>query len=368
MMQTLAILHDAYRELNARKLFWFVLVISGVVVGAFAAIGINDEGLTIFFWTIRLPFTTAIMSEEMFYKLMFVNLGIGFWLGWIATILALVSTAGIIPDFISGGSIDLILSKPIGRLRLYLTKYIAGLLFVTLQVAVFSIASYLVIGIRGNAWEPGLFMAVPIVVCFYSYLFCVCTLLGLLTRSTMAALLLTLLFWFFTFSLNTTENVVLMGRLFSDREIAGRVEELDRFRGQLVEGSQTPQQERLRERIDDRENDLEHAREIGARWVKAHRISFAVKTSLPKTAETIDLLERVLVSSAELEAVAEADDSGGAVMTFGSGGRYVDQAALQMDLIEELRRRSVWWIVGTSLGFEAVVLAIGGWFFCRRDF
>src|SRR6185437_5144958 len=96
---------------------------------------------------------------------------------------------------IGGGSIDLYLAKPIGRARLFLTKYLAGLLFVTLQVVVISVGSFFVLGLRGHDWEPGLFWAIPIVVCFFSYLFAVCVLLGVKTRSTIAALLLTILCW-----------------------------------------------------------------------------------------------------------------------------------------------------------------------------
>jgi hypothetical protein len=47
---------------------------------------------------------------------------------------------------------------------------------VWLQVLVFSTASFLVIGLRGGSWEPGLFLAVPIVTLMFSYLFSVCVL------------------------------------------------------------------------------------------------------------------------------------------------------------------------------------------------
>jgi hypothetical protein len=40
---------------------------------------------------------------------------------------------------------------------------------------------------------------------------------------------------------------------------------------------------------------------------------------------------------------------------------------VQEELLRELRGRPVLWVVGTSLGFEAVVLALGAWVFCRRD-
>ena len=38
MRQTLALLIDAYRDLNSRKLFWITLIISGFVIIAFALI------------------------------------------------------------------------------------------------------------------------------------------------------------------------------------------------------------------------------------------------------------------------------------------------------------------------------------------
>ena len=37
MSQTLAILHDGYREINSRKMFWVSLILSGLVVASFAA-------------------------------------------------------------------------------------------------------------------------------------------------------------------------------------------------------------------------------------------------------------------------------------------------------------------------------------------
>ena len=186
--------------------------------------GIDDHGIKILFWQFDSFVNTRFISPAVFYKQMFVYGGIGFWLSWLATILALISTAGIFPDLISSGVIDLFVSKPIGRLRLFLTQYAAGLLFVTLQVALFSLGSFLVIGLRGGVWEPGLLVAVPVVVCFFSYLFSVCALLGILTRSTVAALLLTLVFWFLVYGIAAGEQNVLLFETLAKHELlaAGR--------------------------------------------------------------------------------------------------------------------------------------------------
>ena len=45
-----------------------------------------------------------------------------------------------------------------------------------------------------------------------------------------------------------------------------------------------------------------------------------------------------------------------------------DQMKAGRSLMKEIRSRSVWWVVGTSLGFEAVVLALAAWIFSRRDY
>ena len=51
MIQTFALLLDSYRELNAKKLFWIVLALSGLVVVLFASLGLSGGAVTFFGWT-----------------------------------------------------------------------------------------------------------------------------------------------------------------------------------------------------------------------------------------------------------------------------------------------------------------------------
>ena len=354
MNQTLAIFHEAYRGLRARKMFWVVLFLSFFIVGTFGCVGINDKGLTVLVWGLNFGPTTRDVAPAMLYKTMFVSLGIGAWLTWIATILALISTAGIFPSFIAKGAIDLVVSRPISRLRLFLTQYAAGLLFVTLQIAVFCVASFLVIGLRGGVWEPGLFLAIPLVVCFFSYLFCVCVLLGLLTRSTTASLLLTLLVWFFLFIVHSADAGLLMAKNMAEHETTAAREQVV-VASEGARPSRSPDGSQPHASAGTGEESDEQNKMI--RYLDmAHRLIYVAKTVLPKTTETIDLLGRALISTADLPKV-EAD-----------GGRNTRQQAAAIELVRELRSRSPLWILGTSLAFEAVILALGSWVFCRRDF
>lgn len=388
LTQTKAIFLDAYRELNAKKLFWVTMLLSGLVVGVFAILGINERGVTIFTYTMELPgATTDFISREVFYKSLFSTLGVGIWLTWIATILGLISTAPLVPDFVASGSVELTLSKPISRARIFLTKLLTGLLFMALQVSVFTGASFLVIGLRAGVWEPGLFWAIPIVVAFFSYLYCVCALVGLLTRSTIAALLLTILFWFFLFLLNSGDGALLAIKTQSQVEAERRTAQIERMyentaremvrerRAQLPEEEReaadipTPSRQeveaynfRIASAVEERDK---HAR-LARRLEPWHRGVLLVKTALPKTSETAELLNRVLISQAELD---QAMDNQAKAMQERMSERDTSaEAEAQRRTQQAIRDRSTFWVLGTSFLFVFVVTAFATWRFARRDF
>lgn len=387
VMQTKALFIDAYRELNAKKLFWITMALNFVAVVVFASLGITAKGVTFWHWQFEsLFFNTGLISEELFYKLQFTSWGAGFWLSWVTTILALVSTAGIIPDLISGGTIEPVLSKPIGRVRLFLTKYLTGLLFVALQILVFSLGCFVVLGIRGGAWEFGLFMALPIVLAFFSFLFSFCALVGLVTRSTIASLLLTMLFWSMIFVVNRGDNIMLQQREGWKVRLQDRQEVIEpqirfaetrmeqwREDGRAIPGegdepmpegvtdvleAVNPTLRQSRERV----REAEEAVETWSAW--STRV-FALKTVLPKTQETIALLERHLISDEELSKLMGANEG-----DFGGDDdvpAMADPRAAKA-VAEAMRERTVLWILGTSFIFEGLLLTLCCWIFARRDF
>jgi ABC-type transport system involved in multi-copper enzyme maturation permease subunit len=376
MRQTWAIFVDAYRELNSRKLFWFVLLLSIVVVGAFAAVGINDKGLTVFGWTIPSMVNAHMFPPALFYKMAFANLGVKFWLAWCSTILALIATAGIFPDLVSSGSIELTLSRPISRLRLFFTKYLAGLLFTATQVTAFTFASFLVLGTRGGVWEPGIFWAVPLMVVFFSYLFCMCVLLGLWMRSTVAALLITLLLWFAAFGVHLSEQMVLTVRESNavqqerlQRDIQTMSATLDLYQKNASDPSQPLPKlgQDMQNRMMRQKKKLDEKAADGKSIQRWHLGIYAFKTVLPKTTETLQVLDRVLVSQADLDQLKEGKPE---PMEVSNGPDDVPTNMQAVaDRVQDIQRnRSIWWIIGTSLGFEAFILGIAAWMFCHRDF
>ena len=366
--QTLAIFLDAYRELNARRLFWITLLLSALFIVAFGALAPDEKGLRILVFHVE----WRVGNPRMMYKALFSGVVIGVWLTWAASILALISTAGLFPDFISGGSIDLYLSKPISRWRLFLTKYAAGLIFVVLQVLVVCAGGFLILGWRGHEWVPGIFWGIPIVVCFFSYLFSICVLLGMVTRSTIAAILLTLLCWAGVAAIDRVEPWLLVEQEKNQWQ-AGRYEQRSaEAEAKSRTARQHPAGAQLAESFRDqataaRAAGRQHAREAGP-WRYAHRVLYGIKLVLPKTSDTIELLDRTLFrSSAEADSAAGVDaqvreneaEPGNEMAATSIAGRRVAR---------QLHERSPLWVIGTSLCFEAVVVAAAGWVFARRDY
>jgi hypothetical protein len=445
MTQTLALLLDAYRELNARKMFWISLIISGLVMVAFGLLGLSDKGLTLLWFDLPVP------APRFWYKWAFSSLVIGIWVSLWAIGLALISTASIFPDLLVSGSIDLYLSKPITRLRLFLIKYLGGLLFVLLQATVFAVASFVVFGLRGGEWRTSLFLIIPLSTLLFSYLFAVCVLVGVWTRSTLAAILVTCLFWLLCFAVNKTEQVLFAFRTMQAAEARAYERQARQVDAEIEDLKKHPsvtnvfgiRERRLRER---REELLKSARASGKSADKlntVHGVVRGVATAVPKTGETIDLLDRSLFSDADLAALRKefggdrsGDRSGDRDRNRGrnrNGGfnpppppspdnssasadatqdesdasaettipaptppstgpstapatapseadalnaeavreaqqRREAQLEAQEEADRAARSRSIPWIIGTSIGFEVVILSIAAWIFCRRDY
>jgi ABC-type transport system involved in multi-copper enzyme maturation permease subunit len=356
-VQTWAQFVSAYRELNARKLFWVALILNAVVIGAVAAIGIDEKGISIFGYALGIPgVNSRLFPDGKLYKLIITTVGVSFWLSWISTILALLSTASMFPDLATGG-VDTLLSKPIGRTRLLLTKFATGLLFTALQVSVFAVLAFLVLGIRGGVWEIGLFVVVPLMVVFFSYLFAVQAVVGLVTRSPIASVIVACLFWIFVFLVHSGEQFTLFGATASRLEIEGMEKKIASLQTEEAKSGLAAK--------------LEEQKANDGNWRLAHGIFFAFKSVLPKTTETANLVARELdvrVNNAPADEEPQQDDENARRRRGFFRSQFVTEKKLSAEIQKEMDARPVWWVVGTSFGFELALLGIGVWYFRRRDF
>lgn len=114
---------------------------------------------------------------------------------WVLLFVAVVITAGFIPNMLAKGSLDLMVSKPIGRTRLLVYKYIGGLTFVLILTTATVGGVWLAIGARSGIWTPHFLAIIPILTLYFAVLYAVSALVAVFTRNTLVAILLTGVAW-----------------------------------------------------------------------------------------------------------------------------------------------------------------------------
>lgn len=338
MRQIMTILWDSYRMLKARVLFWVVLAVSVLVAMTFASIGVDENGFSMLFgvWAFESELiNTKTGYAELFYLTVFTNIIVTWWLGWLAIGLGLISCSSVFPEFLAAGSVDVAISKPMSRAKLFVVKYLGSLLFVLLQVAVFCVIIFLTLGLRIGEWNWSIFWAVPILVFVFSLIYCVGVLVAVLTRSTMLSLLSMLLIWGLSLLVQWGENVFYdLGYSAAEAGVS-----VNMSTGEIREGE---------------EGDYEM-------WRKAHRATKIAAWPLPKTREMTLMIKQKIKSGsnkkslAGMSLIAFADEE----MLKGSGLNIEKKAA---------NRHSLTYVLGSSILFELVILSLACWRFSTKDY
>jgi ABC-type transport system involved in multi-copper enzyme maturation permease subunit len=115
--------------------------------------------------------------------------------GLLALLVALVVTAGFIPNTLARGSFDLLASKPIGRTTLLMYKYIGGLTFIFVLTTVTVLGIWLVVGLRTGLWSLDFLTVIPLLTFHFAIFYAISTFAAVFTRSALLAILLTVMAW-----------------------------------------------------------------------------------------------------------------------------------------------------------------------------
>lgn len=124
---------------------------------------------------------------------------INWLLGFILVFLGILVTAHIVPDMLQPGSLHLLLSKPVGRTLLFLSKFIGGCAFVCLCVVQLVVGLYLIAGFRLDVWNARMLWCIPVSVFLFAVFYSVSAVAGLRWRSPILAIGITCMFGLFCF-------------------------------------------------------------------------------------------------------------------------------------------------------------------------
>jgi len=234
-------------------------------------------------------------------------------------------------------------------------------------LTLFSFGCYLVVGWRTHEWRPSLFLAIPLIVLLFSYIYAFCVLIGIWTRSTITALLLATLLWLFFSGVQRTEHLLAVFRLGLEKSIHRTEVDLKQAQTQAQTPSRTLfdlQQGLARKRIDTDNEHLQELHESLSRIAIFEDLTRGLEAIVPKTLETTNMLDRYLLEGEDTGADSEQSSRGPQPM----GIDPRDFNAANLEIQHRSLNRSVGYVIGTSLASEGVVLLIAAWIFCRRDY
>jgi hypothetical protein len=120
---------------------------------------------------------------------------INYIVGGVAVLAAILVTASIIPQTFEAGAIDLLLSKPVSRTLLFLTKFFGGCAFIGLIATYFIVGLWLIAGLRYDVWSNKLFLCIPILLFLFAVYYSVSALSGVLWRNAIVSAIISILFW-----------------------------------------------------------------------------------------------------------------------------------------------------------------------------
>lgn len=121
----------------------------------------------------------------------------------IGLFVAILVTANIMPETFEPGSLNLLLSKPISRWGLYISKFIGGCAFVALCSVYLFLGTWLWLGIGLGVWDRAFLWSIPLYILVFMIYYSVSSLIGLSYRSTIMAIVVTGLFWAFCFGVGS---------------------------------------------------------------------------------------------------------------------------------------------------------------------
>lgn len=110
--------------------------------------------------------------------------------------LFIAACAGYFPNMLAAGAIDVLVAKPIERYKIFLGKYIGGLVLYSVVLFAAYVIVFVGTGIRTGVWHIQLFGALPLTIYSVALLYAVVLLIGVLTRSTAFSIVIGYVYYF----------------------------------------------------------------------------------------------------------------------------------------------------------------------------
>jgi ABC-type transport system involved in multi-copper enzyme maturation permease subunit len=149
-----------------------------------------------------LPFTKD--QVDRFAKEIVLTTAMGWIVGVFGMIAAILVTSTIVPQMFEPGSITLLLSKPVSRSALFVSKFLGACAFTLLNVSLLLGGLWLIAGLRFSIWNHGILWCIPLFLFMFLIYYAVSAFTGLIWKSAVISVVLTVIFWIACFVLDLT--------------------------------------------------------------------------------------------------------------------------------------------------------------------
>jgi ABC-type transport system involved in multi-copper enzyme maturation permease subunit len=196
-MKLLALIRLTLRELAAKATIIILAAISTIVLLGLAAAfstNVTPDGMMLQLFGQQ---ASPVMPEEQLItaiRSMQAGLAGGLFTGII--LFGIFATAGVIPDALEKGTVDLYLSKPIARWELLLGKYLGALVAIFVNVLYFMVGAWLIFGLKCHLWDFQILLATLTITFMFACLYAIVAFLAVLTRNTAVSIILVYLYLF----------------------------------------------------------------------------------------------------------------------------------------------------------------------------
>lgn len=150
----------------------------------------------------EIPGKFPIEKERLFYVIRAVlKYLLNFVFSTVGILMALIITSNIIPQTFEPGSLNLLLSKPISRWKLFVAQFVGGCAFVTLTMTFFFLGVWLFLGWRMGYWNWRLLFYIPSFITIFAVYFSASAVAGLIWRSSIVSVVAGTGLWVLTFAM-----------------------------------------------------------------------------------------------------------------------------------------------------------------------
>jgi ABC-type transport system involved in multi-copper enzyme maturation permease subunit len=200
---TRALLEDAWRQILDNTVFRILTVVTVLLVLPTFLVAATPEGIDVLFGLWKLDYADfgpgfgrlegeALSKEFVRIVQEFIVQGLA---GTVGVFFCIAATAFFVPRMLEKGAADVVFSRPISRATLLMSRWFAGVLFVALLSLLLVGGMHLGFLLRSGHSDPGFLGSALTLTYLFAILHCLSTMVAVFTRSSVAAILVTVIFF-----------------------------------------------------------------------------------------------------------------------------------------------------------------------------